>query len=237
MGNSGSPGEKLPRSGWGGRRGGGGRNGPAPPGGKKPTGAGPTNGEESIVKKATWVLRINFDLFYFSEDNFEIKINRAANGYLSGGDAGMDACRVYRLGTVKIENRVAMESLAYENATPLEVGPPPLRGDVWVLGQKYSLPTGTLRHLLPLTSAVDKPRVVRGIKASWLGCLFSNASAFIASMQYVVKMHFQRSSEKLLLRNSCVCTEKAELLRDVKSRLWFSYRKNFKAISEPTQHI
>ena len=37
----------------------------------------------------------------------------------------------------------AMESLAYENATPLDVAPPPLRGDVWLLGLKYSLPKGT----------------------------------------------------------------------------------------------
>ena len=35
-----------------------------------------------------------------------------------------------------------MESLAYENAIPMEVGPPPLRGEVWILGRRYNLPGG-----------------------------------------------------------------------------------------------
>ena len=44
-----------------------------------------------------------------------------------------------------------MESLAYENATPMDVGPPPLRGDVWILGRRYTLPRGTFRHSLQTT--------------------------------------------------------------------------------------
>ena len=63
----------------------------------------------------------------------------------------MDACRLYRLGTVRIESKGTMESLAYENATPMDVGPPPLRGDVCVLGQRYSLPRGEFRHLFRTT--------------------------------------------------------------------------------------
>ena len=49
---------------------------------------------------------------------------------------------MYRLATVKKSSGVVMESLAYENATPLNVDPPPLRGDVWILGHRYSLPRG-----------------------------------------------------------------------------------------------
>ena len=44
-----------------------------------------------------------------------------------------------------------MESLAYENATPMDVGPPPLRGDVWILGRRYTLPRGMFRHSLQTT--------------------------------------------------------------------------------------
>ena len=75
----------------------------------------------------------------------------------------MDACKVYRLGTVKVEYSATMEmeSLAYENAIPVDVGPPPLRGDVWLLGRRYSLPRGAythkwalLRHLLLHTVGV-----------------------------------------------------------------------------------
>lgn len=56
----------------------------------------------------------------------------------------MDACKVYRLGSVKADYTasMAMDTLSYENATPLDVSPPPLRGDVWILGRKYSLPKG-----------------------------------------------------------------------------------------------
>ena len=39
-----------------------------------------------------------------------------------------------------------METLAYENATPNDLGPPPMRGDVWILGCKYQLPRGTCVH-------------------------------------------------------------------------------------------
>lgn len=56
----------------------------------------------------------------------------------------MDACKIYRLGSVKVDYTasMAMDALSYENATPLDVGPPPLRGEVWILGRKYDLPRG-----------------------------------------------------------------------------------------------
>ena len=61
----------------------------------------------------------------------------------------MDACKVYRLGTVKVEHSMTMESLSYENATPLDVAPPPLHGDVWILGRRYSLPKGIYIYAAP----------------------------------------------------------------------------------------
>ena len=65
----------------------------------------------------------------------------------------MDACKHYRLATVRLDSREeTMESLAYENATPMDVGPPPLRGDVCILGRRYSLPKGTCMRLSPLLS-------------------------------------------------------------------------------------
>ena len=52
---------------------------------------------------------------------------------------------MYRLSTVIYST--PMESLSYENATPMDVGPPPLRGEVCILGRKYSLPKGTYTHI------------------------------------------------------------------------------------------
>ena len=93
---------------------------------------------------------VHFRTLTFSKLTQEniFKFGSSKNGVLPnyiGRDAAvfMDACKLYRLGTVRLDSKEgSMESLAYENATPVDVGPPPLRGDVCILGRRYSLPGG-----------------------------------------------------------------------------------------------
>ena len=80
----------------------------------------------------------------------------------------------------------------YEFVTFPEIAPPPLRGTVWVLGQKYKLPQGRSNKM--------------------------------------------EDDETLLLSDSHVCVplpspDKALMTDDVRSRLWCTYRKNFRPIS------
>ena len=79
----------------------------------------------------------------------------------------------------------------YEIVAFPEIAPPPLRGIVWVLGQKYKLPQGRSSKM--------------------------------------------KDDEILLLSDSHVCVplpspDKALMTDDVRSRLWCTYRKNFRAI-------
>ena len=47
-----------------------------------------------------------------------------------------------------LEYSAVVDALVYENmAVPDDAGPPPLQGEVWMLGRRYSLPGGTAAWL------------------------------------------------------------------------------------------
>lgn len=51
--------------------------------------------------------------------------------------------------TMALEYSAAMDALVYENVVVSDdAGPPPLQGEVWILGRRYSLPRGTAVWLL-----------------------------------------------------------------------------------------
>ena len=105
-----------------------------------------------------------------------------------------------------------MDCLAYDTLVELEafpeVTPPPLKGALWILGKKYSLPRGQQVPSQALESS----------------CL-----ELAYDLLYLFSYPCDGCSSVAI---SSPPADKGDMTDDIRSRLWCSYRKNFRAISK-----